>query len=95
MNSLSHYIAELTTDTKQIIIYGNFSIIKKNSSLPRHQVNTMGVGDFIRFALINGVQKNMGEICGYQVSKHTVGTTVVYMATNDTEARFILGAEDF
>lgn len=95
MNSLSHYIAELITEPKQIVVYGNFSIIKKNSSLPRHQVNTMGVGDFVRFALIHGVQKNMGEICGYQVSKHIVGTTVIYMATNDTEARFILGAEDF
>jgi hypothetical protein len=93
--SLSHYISDLYGNTESILTYGNFSIIKKNASLPKYLANPMDEADFIVYALQNGTYTEMGEYAGYKVTRVNVGTERVYVARSEKQVRFLLGVEQF
>lgn len=92
---LSHFVATLY-DTNDIInVFGNYSFIKKNASLPRHLSNPMTVEDFVVYALQNGEWKDMGEVTGYHVYKIAIGMEYVYVCTNENGIRYLLGVGEF
>ena len=92
---LSHFVAYLDGTSEIISVFGNFTHIKKNASLPRHIVNPMNVGDFVVYALQNGEWHSMGEVLGYNVCRLEVGSEVIYVCSNENSVRYILGAGRF
>lgn len=91
--NLSMVTADLATSKEQIVVYGNFSIIKKEASFPQHQVNQMDKEDFVAFFVKNHSDiKVLEESNGYKVYRIISGTSSILMATTENEVRFILGA---
>lgn len=93
--SLSHFVATLYDNSDTINVFGNYSFIKKNASLPRHLSNPMTVGDFVVYALQNGEWKSMGVVAGYSVQRITIGMEYIYVCSNDTSVRYLLGVGEF
>lgn len=89
--SLSKYVAELY-DTEDIIsVYGNFSMFKKNASLPQHISNTMSKEDLVVFFAKNGIWTEVDEVAGYKVYRIEAGTAHIYLCSAENQIRYIIG----
>lgn len=91
MPNISRYVAELQDNVETVVVYGNFSLVKKNASLPTHISNQMDKEDFVTFFLRNGIWKDLGEMGDYKVHEITAGTGKIYMCTSTDDIRYILG----
>lgn len=93
--TLSHYVAELVDTNDTIVVHGNYSIIKKNASLPRHLANTMDLSDFVLLAMKEGTWVDMGEHCGHKVFKIKIGMEQIYVCTQENRIQYLVGLGDF